>query len=183
MKLIRYLILNFTVFLLAISALTACQLGSKDWNVEVNLAPEEISEIEGQIKETKNLIQEQKEKRESGLAEPMAYVVMANNYEKLGRINDVVQTYLNAIEEGAFSSAIHHNLARTYEDVEEYDLAIEQYQILINQFGSFNHWKDLAWANIRANRLDSAERAYQTWSSKTGLIDLPTQKAIDKLKK
>lgn len=172
-------ILKIALAILVVLNLTACQ---SSWDEEVDLSEEEVQKIESNIDLTKQLIKYQIRKRASGKAEPMAYVELANNYVELGKMKRAERVYKSAIKTGLFSSALYHNLGRLYEKVGEYDMAVEQYQILIDEFSEYNYWYDITWAYIRNSDRLKAEQAFNQWQRKFNKTDQATQEALKKLR-
>ena len=172
---------NKLVFVMIASILlTACQ---SKWDREVDLTPEEKLAIENQISETKEAIKAQISSRDSGKAEPMAYVNLARAYVKIGKFKRAERVYKSAIKSGLFSSALHNNLGRLYEEVGDYKRAIEQYEILINDFLEENYWYNVTWANIRLGERVAAEQAFNRWQRIFKKTDEPTQEALKAMRK
>ena len=75
-----------------------------------------------------------------------------------------------------------NNLGRLYEDVEEYGLAIVQYQRIIDEYLDGNYYYDITWAYIRAKKRIEAEKAFNQWQQAMKKTDEQTQQAIKKLR-
>lgn len=166
-------------FIASFFLLSAC---NAKWNKEVSLSPEERVAIEQEIQENKAIIKQQIKNRTSGQAEPMAYVNLARGYVRLGELKKAEGVYKKAIKKGSFSSALHNNLARLYEDVEEYDKATEQYQILVEKFGEEQYLYDITWAYIHKKDRKAAEKYFNKWQRLFNTTDVTTQEAIKALR-
>lgn len=158
--------------------LTAC---ASDWDREVDLTAEERSELMATIDLEKENIQKQINTRANGYAEAETYARVANAYIKLGEMKKAEKVYLDAIDTGLFASPLHHNLARLYEEVGEYEMAVDEYAILINDFGERSYWFDITWAHIRNEDYDSARKSFNTWQQTFNRTDEDIQKALKEL--
>lgn len=164
------------VIIIAAVFLSACK---SDWNVKVDLKPEERVKIEKAIETSMGIIKEEQSKGGTGKA--MSYVSLARSYEKLGDREKAIKLYKDAIDYGIFASAVHHNLGRLYEKVGEYNLAVKQYVILTDKFNEKNYLYDTTWAYIRGKNSEDADKYYKMWQSYSGKTDASAEKAIKQL--
>ncbi len=112
----------------------------------------------------------------------MAYVNLARQYQKLGDLGKGIRIYKDLIKKDIVSSAVYHNLGRLYEEVEEWDLAIEQYQLLIDDYFMPRYLYDITWVYIKTEDRKSAEKYFNDWQRTLNTTDLQTQEAIKKLR-
>jgi len=148
--------------------------------VDTKLTPEAKTKIENEVKIIKDTLAQQI--RKDGMGESMAYINLARSYEKLGNLKRAEQVYKDAIATGMNSGALHNNLGRLYEKVSEYDDAVKQYTILINKFKETKYLYDITWAYIKDKNFKKAEDYYELWKKTFIKSDIPTEKALKKLK-
>lgn len=171
-KITKLLILVFSVMLL-----TACQ---SKYQKEVDLTPEEEEAIHSEIQVIKNVIENEEEKnKDAGI---MAHVNLARQYQKLGDLGEAISIYKKMIKRDLVSSTVYHNLGRLYEDVKEWELAIEQYQLLVDEFFMPRYLYDITWVHIKTEDRKSAEKYFNDWQRTLNTTDLHTQEAIKKLR-
>ena len=119
---------------IAIFLLTAC--GSR-WDIDTDLTPEEAGIIEVEIdilkKEIVNFVPE------GGEIAWKQYIKLSKDYEELGEMGKAIKVYTDVLDSGVKTKAIINNLGRLYEKVDEYDLAIEQYQRLVDEYFDNNY--------------------------------------------
>ena len=162
----------------AIFLLTAC--GSR-WDVDVDLTPEETQAIKTEIQSLKTEIQNFVPPT-SGEIAWRQYIDLSQAYEKIGQMDNAIKVYTDVLDSGVKTKAIIHNLGRLYEKVEEYDLAVEQYQCLIDEYFDNNYLYDITWAYIRAKNRKEAEKYFNAWQLEFKKTDSQTQQAIKKLR-
>ena len=110
------------------------------------------------------------------------YISLSKAYEELGEMGKAIGVYTDVLDSGVKTKAIINNLGRLYEKVDEYDLAIEQYQRLINEYFDNNYLYDITWAHIHAKNRKEAEKYFNAWQLEFHKTDTQTQQAIKKLR-
>ncbi len=163
--------------LLSIIFLTAC---SSKYKVDVDLTPEDIKAVETKISETKNDIENYK--GEEGSIPFREIIILAKEYEKLGDLGKAIDLYGYWLGQGYKTRSLINNLGRLYEKVNETELAVEQYQRLINEYNEDRYLYDITWAYIKAGERKLAEKYFNLWQLKFQKTDTQTQQAIKKLR-
>ena len=173
--------------LLVALVLTAC--GSK-WNVKVDLAPEERAaaqtEIEDMEAAIKNFIGPQ------GEIPALQIIRLAKAYEKLGNFSKAIDVYNGWVKDHRAKSLVN-NLGRLYEQVGETELAVRQYQRIIEEYFDTDYLYDITWAYIKGakaatkaeTRLEfrkKAEKYFNAWQLDKKRTDEQTQQAIKELR-
>ncbi len=167
-----------TLFIiLSLFLLTAC--GSK-YNVDVNLTPEEVEEINEDIKAITVEIENYDNPDDSV---PVLNIIhLARAYEDLGNLGKAIDIYEEVLGDGHSSRAVIHNLGRLYEKVGEYEKAVEQYQRLIDEYFDSKYLYDITWVYIDAGERKLAEKYFNAWQLEFKKTDEQTQQAIKKLR-
>ena len=165
-----------SLFLLAFALLSACQPRS----FNPNLSPEEAKAIGQDIAELKEALKT--EKNPDGSPSHLRLIEMARDYEKLGDINSAIKLYEDYLNDGWRTKAVRNNLGRLYEHQEKYDLAVKQYQTIVDEYNDQEYLYDITWAYIRAENRTEAEKAFNAWQLAFKKTDLQTQQAIQKLR-
>lgn len=168
---------HLLIIVLSIFVLSACQ---SKWSPEMNLPPEEISAIHEKIEEVETFIDQ--EIKQKGKAEITAYISVARQYKKLGEYKKVESIYKKLIADGRVSGAIHNNLANIYEEVEEYEKAIEQYTILTDKLLEPQYLKNITWVYIKMGERKLAEKYFNAWQQAYRTTDENIQQAIKELR-
>lgn len=171
----------FLITLASIIFLTAC---GQNWVVDVDLSDEQRAEYEQQLKENDELIKNYKpESEESSPYAPFdAYIDKAKAQTYLGYLGDAVKTYKEALKFYPQSRAIENNLGRIYEQVGEYELAIQQYQYMVDHFNDSGYLYDITWVYIKIKDRKNAEKYFNAWQLAFQTTDEQTQQAIKKLR-
>ena len=160
----------------AVMLLSACN----NRTVDVDLTPEQIEEVNTQIavlqSEIDTLKSEDKE------VNHLTYVKLARAYKTLGKLGDAIDLYESLLNDGVVTRVFIHNLGRLYEKVGEYDLAVEQYERIIDEYFDQNYLYDITWAYIRKGDVKEAEKHFNAWQLEFQKTDGQTQNAIKKLK-
>ena len=164
-----------SLLFVALLFLTAC--GSR-WQVEVDLMPEEKTEIYQEINELKEKIASY----EGDGFLNLETIMLARAYKSLGELGKAINVYKDSIADGNKTKTIIHNLGRLYESVGEYDLAIEQYQQLIDEYNDLNYLLDITWALIRDKQRKEAEKYFNVWQLEFQTTDEAVQQAIKNLR-
>ena len=167
----------FATLLIGAFILSGCQ---SSWNKKVDLTPEEKQEINQQIKDIKVEISEYD--GTEGTIPHLKMVELARAYKKLGNYKGAINVYKKEMDAGYEVRVFYHNLGRLYEDVKEYDLAVEQYQIIIDRYFENNYLYDITWAYIRAKERKTAEKFFNAWQREFHKTDEQTQEAIKDLR-
>lgn len=172
-------------FLVAV-VLTAC---SSKWDVKVNLTPEERTAARSEIAEMelaiKNFIGPE------GEIPALQIIRLAKAHETLGEMGKAVDLY-NQWLEGRRAISLTNNLGRLYEQVGETELAVKQYQRIIDEYLDTGYLYDITWAYIKgaeaakgAKRVEYrklAEKYFNAWQLDLHKTDDQTQQAIKKLR-
>lgn len=156
--------------------LTAC--GSK-WQVEVDLTPEQRQAIEASIKELKKSLKNVEDPTEASSQE---IIDLARAYQQLGDMKSAIDLYESYIKKGRVRQVMLHNLGRLYEEVKEYDLAVEQYQHIIDKYFDNNYLYDITRAYIRAEERKKAEKYFNAWQLEFHTTDEQIQQLIKRLR-
>jgi len=167
--------------------LTAC--GSK-WNVKVDLTPEERAAAQTEIADMesaiKNFIGPQ------GEIPALQIIRLAKAYEKLGNFSKAIDIYNSWVKDHRAKSLVN-NLGRLYEQVGEAELAVRQYQRIIEEYFDTDYLYDITWAYIKgakaATRAETrlefrkkAEKYFNAWQLDKKKTDEQTQGAIKELR-
>lgn len=177
MKTIAKLIL----FVFTISLLTACG-GNKEWQVEVDLTPEDQQAVQVEIKELKVKIKNFEPVSGGAKIAWPEIIDLAAEYEKLGRLDKAIALYNKWFDKGYKTKAMINNVGHLYEKVEEYDLAVAAYQRLVDEYRDTTYYYDITWAYIRGKQRKEAEKAFNKWQQAVNRTDEQTQLAIKKLR-
>jgi tetratricopeptide (TPR) repeat protein len=171
---------------LATLALVAC--GSK-YDVKVDLAPEEIAaakaEIDNMQVAIKNFIGPQ------GEIPALEIIRLAKAYEKLGKFDKAIDLYVTWLE-GRRALSLVNNLGRLYEQVGEVELAVRQYQRIIDEYFDPDYLYDITWAYIHGAQKSKgkvatdyrkkAEKYFNIWQLEKKKTDEQTQAEIKRLR-
>ena len=167
--------------------LSAC--GSK-WNVKVDLKPEEAKALQTKIQETKVAIRDFQGKLPDFPSDEI--VVLAESYAKLGNMKEAIGTYKKWIDDGHKTKAMINNIGRLYDRVGETELAVKQYQRLVDEYLDTSYLYDITWSYIKAAQatkgkqaLDfrkKAEKYFNAWQLDQHTTDNQTQEAIKGLR-
>ncbi|MBU1934448.1 tetratricopeptide repeat protein, partial [Patescibacteria group bacterium] len=163
---------------------TAC---TSKYKVEVDLTPEEEAEIYAEIEKLEIDIKTYDTNKESyeyweESIPSMAIISLARAYEDLGDLGKAIDIYTDILDTGAKTRAIIHNLGRLYEKVGEYELAVVQYQRIIDEYFETQYLYDITWAYIRTGDRQNAEKYFNAWQLEFRRTDEQTQDAIKKLR-
>jgi tetratricopeptide (TPR) repeat protein len=166
--------------------LTAC----KDYNVKVDLTPEEQQAVQQQIKELKVTISNYVPTEGEIAWRDM--IDLSKAYEKLGDMNNAIKVYTDVLDNGDKTKAIINNLGRLYEQVREYDLAVAQYKRIVDEYADEAYLYDITWAYIHAAQnftgdkavsyRKEAEKVFNVWQMSFKKTDDQTQQAIKDLR-
>jgi len=183
MKITTKLFISLAVIL----TLTAC--GSK-WQKAVSLTAEEIAATKTEIANVKEAIKNFK--GPEGEIPNLEIIQLAEAYQKLGDLKKAADLYLSWLDKGFKTKAIIHNLGRVYEDAGQYELAVKQYQRIIDEYGDDDYLYDITWTYIKAAQNSSgqtaidyrkkAEKYFNLWQLAKRKTDNLTQETIKKLR-
>lgn len=183
MKILSKICASFLVAMV----LSSC--GSK-WSVKVDLKPEEkkaiVAEIETAKKEIVNFKGPQGEI-------PWAQIINeAKAYEKLGDLKSAIDLYNSWLKGNVKTKGMISNLGRLYEQVGETELAVKQYQRIIDEYLDSDYLYDITWAYVHAAQASKgkdaidyrkkAEKYFNAWQLDKKKTDDQTQQAIKKLR-
>lgn len=170
----RFFLIVFTLFFLV-----SC---TPSYTLEVNLTPEERQAALTEIDEMEAYIDQYDYEADPGAIPSLEIIRMAEAYAKLGQIGKAIGIYKDWLGQGYKTRALINNLGRLYEQVGETDLAVAQYQRLIDEYYEDSYLYDITWAYIRAERRKEAEKYFNLWQLKFQKTDLQTQEAVKKLR-
>lgn len=148
------------------------------YKVDVDLTPEEKTEIHQEINELKEKITSY----EGDGFLNLDTIKLARAYKNLGELSKAIDVYKDSIADGFKTRAIINNLGKLYESVGEYDLAIEMYQLMIDEYFETKYLYDITWAYINDGNRKEAERYFNAWQLEFRKTDLQIQEAIKKLR-
>jgi tetratricopeptide (TPR) repeat protein len=182
--------LNYvSVVLVASALLTGC--GSSKWQVKVDLAPDKIQAIQAEIQKEKEAIKNFKPS-EGSVYPDLDVLTLGNDYEKLGDLKSAADTYKEWLDKGYKSKSLNNNLAHIYDEVGEVDLAVQQYQILVDQYLDNAYYYDITWVYLHAAQKSTgsqeleyrkkAEKYFNAWQLAVRQTDNATQDAIKELR-
>lgn len=166
--------------------LTAC--GSK-WNVKVDITPEERIAAQTEIVDMEKAIKEFEGPK--GLIPALEIIRLAKAHETLGDLGKAIDLY-NYWLVGHRAISLSNNLGRLYEQVGETELAVKQYQRIVDEYLNTDYLYDITWAYIKGatdakgeKRIEfrkKAEKFFNAWQLDKKKTDEETQQAIKKLK-
>lgn len=165
------------IVIMTVGLLTAC---GSNYKVDVDLTPEEIQAAKAEIAQMKEDIKNWE--GPEGEIPWRQIIKQAEAYNKLGERGKAIDLYKSWLDQGYKTKAIINNLGRLYDDVGEYDLAVEQYQRIVDEYIDLNYYYDITWAYIRAKKRKEAEAAFNKWQLAHQKTDEQTQQAIKKLR-
>lgn len=160
--------------------LAGCGFGS--YKVDVDLTPEQIQEIQANIKTLEQEIDDFVPGDEGGLIAWQAIIDLARAYEELGELGKAIRVYEDVLAEGHVTKAILNNLGHLYEKTEQYDKAIAMYQRINDEYFDHDYLYDITWAYIRAGDRKNAEKYFNAWQLEFSKTDEQTQQAIKKMR-
>jgi len=170
-------------------ALVLSSCGSK-WNVKVNLTPVERQATLDEIKTAKEEIANFK--GEEGEFPWTSIISQANAYEKLGEMKSAIDLYNKWLKGNTKTKSMINNLGRLYEKVGETELAVKQYQRIIDEYIDSDYLYDITWAYIHAaenstgrvalDHRKKAEKFFNAWQLDKKKTDEQTQAAIKGLR-
>jgi tetratricopeptide (TPR) repeat protein len=181
---------KITACLLVAITLSACD---SKWNVQVDLKPEERQAIMAQIETAKQDIKNFDPKLDVG-AIPWAPIIdEAKAYEKLGDRKDAIDLYNSWLKGNVKTKAMINNLGRLYDEVGETELAVKQYERIINEYMDTDYLLDITWAYIHGATASTgkksvdfrknAEKYFNAWQLDKKRTDETVQQAIAQLRK
>jgi tetratricopeptide (TPR) repeat protein len=172
--------------LLVAIVLTSC--GSK-WNVKVDLTPEERAAAQTEIADMKSAIENFIGPQ--GEIPGLEIIRLAKAYEKLGDRKKAIDLYVSWVKDYRAKSLVN-NLGRLYEQVGEVELAVKQYQRIIDEYMDSDYLYDITWAYIHAAEASNgkialdyrkkAEKYFNIWQLDKKKTDDQTQTAIKELR-
>jgi tetratricopeptide (TPR) repeat protein len=175
------------VGILSLMVLSAC--GSK-WNVKVDITPEERAAAQTEITDMKTAIQNFK--GPEGEIPNLEIARLAKAYEKLGDRKSAIDLYNSWLKGNVRTKTIINNLGRLYEQVGETELAVKQYQRIIDEYFDTDYLYDITWAYIHAAQASTgkveldfrkkAEKYFNIWQLEKKKTDDQTQTAIKGLR-
>lgn len=148
-----------TSLLLILTFLTLSSCSSK-WTEDVSGIPDEILALDQQYLDEAMLVLEEDPENIEALFE------VAYRYDMLGDLKNAEKYYLKVIELVPNHQVAHNNLMNVYEDVEEYQKAAEEAQILFNlDPRSVEVLKDVVRIFLKAGEADDAQLALEYFST------------------
>jgi len=172
-------IMDFKKFILVVGAivvLSACDEAVNDKN-DVELTGEELTELEEQVSELEQEIENHVS--EEGESPNIEIISLAQTHEKLGELEKAVQVYEEAIANDQGTRAIYNNLGNLYEDLEQYEKAVEAYQVMVDKYVEKSYLKEIAWVYIRSENLEKAKEYYDQWKEASGETDGSVEQRIE----
>jgi tetratricopeptide (TPR) repeat protein len=179
-------IIGFILVLIFVAFLTACGR----YDIQVDIPPEERAQTEMQIEELKSAIKNYVP--QEGEIAWREMIQLAEAYESLGYMSKAIKVYTDVLDTGKKTKAIINNLGRLYEKVGEYDLAVAQYQRIVDEYFDTSYLYDITWAYISAAQNSEgdekvsyrkeAEKYFNAWQLEFRKTDEQTQQAIKKLR-
>jgi tetratricopeptide (TPR) repeat protein len=159
--------------------------------VKVDLTPEEIQAVNAEIETEKSAI-ENFDPVESQIP-AMEIVQLAKAYEKLGDLEEAIDLYNSWLsKEGIRAKVLANNLGRLYEQVGEWELAVKQYQRIIDEYIDEDYLLDITRTYIRAAQSTKgevaieyrkkAEKYFNMWQLALKKTDVQTQQEIKSLR-
>ena len=149
------------------AVLTACT-PVPDYKVDVDLPPEAINLLQEEIVTLEAFIDSAES--DGGAADNIKYIQLANAYKTLGDYGQAIAVYEDFIDIGGGSVTIYNNLAFTYQEVEDYDRALEWFELLTEE-GEDRYYKEIAMIHYTNSDLERFEEAYAAWQNAFGQKD------------
>lgn len=165
----------FLVLFVSLLFLTGC---SEPINPDLN--QEEVGDLQAQITELQDFIKNNP--TEEGAPPHLSVIELAQTYEQLGQSGKAIDVYKDYLGGGFRAKAIRNNLGRLYEAQEDYDKAVEQYKLIVDEYFDEQYFYDITWAYIRAKNRQEAEKFFNAWQRAFTKTDVQTQNAIKKLR-
>lgn len=117
----------------------------KDYNIEVDLPPEQEMEYETEVLDSDRKINEyfygtgQKDDNYKIVfgANEQLFINKANNLKNLGKYNEAIQTFQEIFTRYKDSVYALNNLALIYEELKEYELAIKLYEKIMEKYPEY----------------------------------------------
>jgi tetratricopeptide (TPR) repeat protein len=166
---------KFTVYLFLAIVLTGVVIAAfflrstENYILPVSITTEKQQELESKVLEFDQKIKDFEGPVSADLM--TLFVEKAKAEEDLGRIGDAIQTMKLGIERFQYTIVGWNNIARLYEKVGRYDLAIPILKDLVEQYALLNYNLDIAQDYRKMGDKEQAKEAYQEYL-KTGQQDL-----------
>jgi len=151
----KYTILSFLLSLILVSC-------NSNYKVEVDLSASQIKELQGKIAEDLEAIDVAKKNQDEFIDQKVISLALA--YQKLGELGEAIKVYEMAVEEDYKTSTLIHNLGRLYQEVGDYQSAVEAYQRIITEYGNKDYLHDIALVYIKASDAKNAREYYKAWT-------------------
>ena len=163
---------------LATIVLVAC---ASKYNVKVNLTPDEEAAAKTEIQDMGKAINEFIPGATAQIP-GLEIIRLAKAYEKLGNLGKAIDIYSSWLNKGYRAKSLSNNLGHLYEQVGETELAVKQYQTIIDQYMDTDYLYDITWAYIKAGDRKNAEKYFNAWQLDKKKTDEQTQQAIKDLR-